>query len=276
LNPMDPMGDFIHETRRGHCELFASAMALMVRSLNIPARVVSGYHGGEWNEADRSYLVRASMAHLWVEVYFIDYGWVTFDPSPPVTIIAPLFTRRLSSVVSRLILRAKMNWYRYVVAYDQGRRISIFRRVQFALVGLPDKLVEQDEEDARPRRLPRPSPSTLLALPLVGLGGWFVVRRLRASREPTHLLTVDQARAVRLYKRLRRTLRRLGIDSSTMTAEEVEEACESLDLEAGLDEVRAVLTIYNEARFGDRPLPKERYEALRDGLRKLTPARKEA
>jgi transglutaminase-like putative cysteine protease len=81
------MNAFFTEVRRGHCELFASAMALAVRSLGIPARVVTGYLGGEWDPQNHSYLVREGMAHLWVEVLFPQYGWVPFDPSQCLTLI---------------------------------------------------------------------------------------------------------------------------------------------------------------------------------------------
>lgn len=89
---VDPLIDFLRNTRRGHCEYFASALALVLRAYRIPTRVVSGYRGGQI-EADGTLVVRDLHAHLWVEAFLPDapadpasgqYGprWVTLEPTP--------------------------------------------------------------------------------------------------------------------------------------------------------------------------------------------------
>ncbi|WP_424016651.1 transglutaminase domain-containing protein [Halorientalis pallida] len=72
---------FVFEMDRGYCEYFASTMAVMLRTQDIPARYVVGYSTGE-PRANGTYLVRAMNAHAWVEVYVPDTGWVRFDPTP--------------------------------------------------------------------------------------------------------------------------------------------------------------------------------------------------
>jgi hypothetical protein len=79
---MDVVEYFLFEQRRGYCEQFSSSLAVMARSLGIPARVATGYAPGEYNPFTGLYEVRASDAHAWVEVYFPGYGWSTFDPTP--------------------------------------------------------------------------------------------------------------------------------------------------------------------------------------------------
>ena len=79
----DPLAHFLFETRAGHCEYFASAMTIMLRTLGIPTREVNGFLPGEYNDLGGDYIVRASDAHSWVEVYFPGNGWMTFDPTPP-------------------------------------------------------------------------------------------------------------------------------------------------------------------------------------------------
>jgi transglutaminase-like putative cysteine protease len=79
---MDAVEYFLFEQRRGYCEQFSSSLAVMARSLGIPARVATGYAPGEYNPFTGLYEVRASDAHAWVEVYFPGYGWSTFDPTP--------------------------------------------------------------------------------------------------------------------------------------------------------------------------------------------------
>lgn len=76
----DVVDHFLFDGKRGYCEHFASAMVVMVRSLGIPARLVTGYSPGEPSEGGR--LVRERNAHAWVEVYFDGHGWVSFEPTP--------------------------------------------------------------------------------------------------------------------------------------------------------------------------------------------------
>ncbi|MDP9160121.1 MAG: transglutaminase domain-containing protein, partial [Acidobacteriota bacterium] len=80
--PHDPLADFLFERKQGHCEYFASSMAVMLRTLKIPSRVVNGFRSGEYNDLSSKYVVRGSNAHSWVEVYFPEAGWISFDPTP--------------------------------------------------------------------------------------------------------------------------------------------------------------------------------------------------
>ena len=77
----DPVADFLFVRRQGHCEYFASAMAIMLRSIGIPSRLVNGFSGGEFNDLTSQYILRARDAHSWVEAYIPGQGWTTFDPT---------------------------------------------------------------------------------------------------------------------------------------------------------------------------------------------------
>jgi transglutaminase-like putative cysteine protease len=126
----EPVARFLFETRRGHCEYFASAMALLLRSAGIPARVVGGYLGGEWNELGGYLLVRRSRAHTWVEAWVPERGWAVFDPTPargPGT--APGWRQELAKGIDFL----RYTWYRWVVTYDLGRQLDLARRTASAL-----------------------------------------------------------------------------------------------------------------------------------------------
>ena len=79
---MNPVSDFLFESKAGHCEFFASAMVLLLRSVNMPARYVNGFRSGEWNDIGQYYLVRHKDAHSWVEAFFYPIGWYPFDPTP--------------------------------------------------------------------------------------------------------------------------------------------------------------------------------------------------
>jgi transglutaminase-like putative cysteine protease len=80
----NPVDGFLFETREGFCEHFASAFAVLMRSAGIPARIVTGYQGGEYNAMGEYFIVRQADAHAWVEVWFADAGWTRFDPTAAV------------------------------------------------------------------------------------------------------------------------------------------------------------------------------------------------
>ena len=82
----EPVDEFLFDTREGFCEHYASAFAVMMRIANLPARVVTGYQGGERNRLSDYYIVRQSDAHAWTEVWLEDDGWVRVDP---VTTVSP-------------------------------------------------------------------------------------------------------------------------------------------------------------------------------------------
>jgi len=81
---IDSVDDFLFNTRRGFCEHFASAFTVLVRAAGIPARVVTGYQGGEYNAIGGYLIVRQSEAHAWSEVWLDDRGWLRIDPTAAV------------------------------------------------------------------------------------------------------------------------------------------------------------------------------------------------
>jgi transglutaminase-like putative cysteine protease len=114
----DPLANFLFERKQGHCEYFASAMAVMLRTQGIPSRVVNGFRGGEFNDVSSQYVVRASNAHSWVEAYFPGRGWVSFDPTPA----GP---GEMHTGWSRLLLyvdAAASFWREWVISYDVGHQ----------------------------------------------------------------------------------------------------------------------------------------------------------
>jgi transglutaminase-like putative cysteine protease len=74
--------NFLFEDRQGFCEMYVTSLVVMARSLGIPARLTTGYGAGNYNPITGYYEVRFSHAHSWAEVYFPEYGWVPFDPTP--------------------------------------------------------------------------------------------------------------------------------------------------------------------------------------------------
>lgn len=127
---------FLFERKKGHCELFASAMVMLCRSARIPARVVTGFKGGEYNNVGSGhYVFKQKHAHAWVEVYLDtdDYagngnpiGWVTFDPTPPAR--AP----RTSSIWEYMELK----WIDWVISYSYSDQEETARSIGEGVGGL--------------------------------------------------------------------------------------------------------------------------------------------
>ncbi|MEJ1966599.1 MAG: zinc-dependent peptidase [Gammaproteobacteria bacterium] len=91
LLDLDSVDDFLFDTKRGFCGHYASSFVTLMRAAGIPARVVTGYQGGEWNPIREYFLVRQSDAHAWAEVWFDGRGWTRVDPT---AVVAPERLRR--------------------------------------------------------------------------------------------------------------------------------------------------------------------------------------
>ncbi len=117
----DPLAEFLFVRKRGHCEYFASSMAIMLRTLDIPARVVNGFRTSEFNDVTGNYVIRASSAHSWVEAFFPGYGWITFDPTPG----APLGSATGWDRVSLYVDAMASFWREWVVNYDASHQKSL-------------------------------------------------------------------------------------------------------------------------------------------------------
>ncbi len=121
-----PLAHFLFTRRAGHCEYFASAMTVMLRSLGVPARYVNGFLPGEYNDIGEDYIVRGSDAHSWVEVYFPEFGWMTFDPTPP-------SDERLRGWLGRLALYYdwfELMWSEWVINYDMAHQLTLAANFQ--------------------------------------------------------------------------------------------------------------------------------------------------
>jgi hypothetical protein len=121
----DPVADFLFNRKAGHCEYFSTSMALLLRTLGIPAREVTGFTGGIRPPGANYFIVRAGDAHSWTEVYLPGAGFTPFDPTPePFRTAGP---RGLLATVTALVDELSSRWRVAVLEYDlreQSRLLS--------------------------------------------------------------------------------------------------------------------------------------------------------
>ena len=261
--PADPLAYFLFERKRGHCEYFASSMAVMLRTLNIPARIVNGFSGGEFNDITRQYIVRARDAHSWVEAYFPDRGWVTFDPTPA----DPYATGNGSWQRWRLYADALSSfWREWIVNYDASHQRALGEQATETsrrMVGQTQSVLEIRYQHWL--RFARRSVDKLLstrgwwmsgAVLLLALllivpayryfGGWQARRRLRLQAEDAP----RQAAAV-WYGRMTTTLARRGWPkAASQTPTEFAGTIPDVSVRAVVDRFTHH---YERARFGVSP-----------------------
>jgi transglutaminase-like putative cysteine protease len=159
---LDPVEAFVTQHHQGHCEYFASALVLMLRSANIPARLAIGFKGGEYNSVGRYYQVRELHAHAWVEAYVgpqslpssladdpvakKNGAWLVLDPTPGRADEA-LSDRYGMGALKRLLDLTQLVWTNYVLGLDSQRQQEAI--YQPLLDRLEDALQSVTSEEAR-------------------------------------------------------------------------------------------------------------------------------
>lgn len=133
LNPgrgagKNPVEDFLFFTREGYCEQYANAMAVMLRAIGIPSRLVTGFLPGEWNKFGNYLIIRNRDAHSWVEAYMPDSGWAAFDPTPSAETVGAMPPP--ASILSLYIDSLKWRWSRYIVNYSLQDQMNLARAME--------------------------------------------------------------------------------------------------------------------------------------------------
>ena len=132
--------EFLFDKRQGHCEFFASSFAILLRSAGVPARLVGGYVGGDYNELGGYYLVTERMAHVWVEAYLAGTGWVRVDPSVFAENSAEAVGAGGRGGAGAMTVRMFVDsldhaWNRIVITYDFERQLDAARGISERIEG---------------------------------------------------------------------------------------------------------------------------------------------
>ena len=126
----NPLDDFLFDSKRGHCEFYSTAMTVMLRTLDVPTRNVTGFVGGTFNRFSRSYVVRQGDAHSWVEVWLDRTGWTRFDPTPPSDAIPRSEISGAFAVLRDFVEALGQRWSRHVVGYDLRQQLGLYGELQ--------------------------------------------------------------------------------------------------------------------------------------------------
>jgi len=268
----DPLDHFLFESRRGHCEYYSTAMAILLRTLGLPTRNVTGFVGGTYNRFGGYYAVRQGDAHSWVEAYIDGRGWMRFDPTPPSNAVPQSDIGGFFAVLRDVLEAAGQRWDRHVVGYDLPQQLTLLQSARTKYAHLRRNSPVLDGVLASPRRLVvLLAGVVLLALCLLWL------RRARRARvaelhKPTpHEVTTLQAAA--LYRTLERALAAHGVPRHAGTPPLAHAlALEQMGHPIGA-EALALTRIYLEARFGGRTLAEPERDDFAARVRALRQAR---
>jgi transglutaminase-like putative cysteine protease len=283
----DPLADFLFRVRAGHCEYFSTAMAVMLRTQGIAARVVNGFQTGEYNDAADIYTVRQRDAHSWVEVYFPSANaWVTFDPTPA-SDPANERARATGLLASLNKWREAFEafWIQYVVTYDRAQQQSLAQKINTRFGNLRrgalkildhwrarfndlwSGLARTETNQARGGKYDYMASAKLFwfiggAL-LFGFIAWRA-RSWKLWRRIFRRRASDDARAaIEFYERMTQILKSRGV--ARLPYQTPAEFAASV----GAPEVLKITNAYTRVRYGDGNLSKEDAARIEEDLKRL-------
>ena len=255
----DPLANFLFERKHGHCEYFASSMAVMLRTLGIPSRMVTGFHGGEFNDLTGQYVIRASDAHSWVEAYFPGSGWISFDPTPAGSVPPRTGWSRMRLYVDA----AASFWREWVINYDVGHQRTLgkdaatntrrFFDEARRWIGRQHRAMLRAARRTHQNfaRFPVPWLSGLIGfatLLLLALNLPRMIRGLRALSLRSHPERAPREAAALWYERMVARLARLGWRKSP--SQTPRDFVAAIQEEALQKKVATFTSAYESARFG--------------------------
>lgn len=245
----NPADEFLFDKRRGFCEHYATSFVLLMRMADIPARVVAGYQGGEWNPAGEHLIVRQSDAHAWAEIWLDENGWIRVDPTAAVAperiemSIDPEAVSDTGSVMFKVNARGMfgnvlrqavwiadsldLNWHRWVVGFSQERQHYFLDST-----GL-DFLKDYQYLGVT---------AVVLAMAFAFVLGWMLTRKPRQRREA----------ALRHWQRFCHKLEKQGVNILDTEGPQTVARHASDQLPQQADAIQRISSLYISIRYGGR------------------------
>jgi protein-glutamine gamma-glutamyltransferase len=275
----DPLSDFLFRVKEGHCEYFATALAVMLRTQGIATRIVNGFQTGIYNDAADVYTVTQRDAHSWVEVYFPESDkWVTFDPTPAAG-------RRIQSAAGLTAQLGKyaealeMIWTEYFVGYDRQEQKSLAAEIRSQLTdfrfsfaswshAVRSELKDLFSSDTQQGGVSARTKVIRAAAAFLGvvLLVWLLirVRRLGWRRALTLWRSKDRGPLmIEFYGRMIRAYQKRGI-----SREPSQTPLEFANM-IGSPEALLITKAYNRVRYGEEALSVRESQLVEDWLRRL-------
>ncbi len=280
-----PLADFLFNVKEGHCEYFATAMAVMLRTQGIATRIVNGFSEGEYNEAADVFVVKQKNAHSWVEVYFPGENvWVPFDPTPFAGQSADGTTVGIAGQLGKYLEAIETFWIQYFVAFDNQEQRSLLTSVkksvgeyQTKTSGVVNQLFDRFSDWWREIRGDKGIEISVaaavrgvlyLAAAFVGLFMlvWFYRRLVKLkvwSRIWEWLFERQRATIVEFYERMQKVLADKGF------TREPHETPLEFAFAVGMPEALKITEKYNSVRFGEKNLSTTEAHEIENWLENL-------
>jgi hypothetical protein len=276
-----PLSTFLFDARKGHCEYFASAMAILLRAAGVPTRLVNGFLMGEYNPVTGGYIIRGSDAHSWVEVYVPGRGWIEFDPTPSGPSRGEL---SLTKQFSLYIDAVQQLWSSYIIVYDSAAQLQLFRSAQenvqtvhTTIRGESDRWMARgqllfDRVSDRVSRLFE-RPLFLLAFVAVVVGGFLHPHRqtlktsFRIWRVRRGAAAAGEDVVQALFYRATRLVERRG--AKRRTAETWREWIFGLPDPHRRSILKRALVIFEKSKYGRQPVSASDFALLEETIREL-------
>lgn len=264
LQSPHPLEDFLLTRKTGYCEHYATAMVVMLRSVGIPARLVTGFLATEWNEFGGYYTVRQRDAHAWVEVYFPQSGWITMDPTPPSpNAVGPTWWQSANSAMDSI----RLQWDRLFVHYSAHDQFTVVQGIreggEAVRAGFSETLSALSAQGVAIvshmviRLTPSGVPHVVIALVLAAAavyGGIVILRRFRTRTTPRSPFSTQQQTVIALYTTMLQCCAQKGITKpASATSVEFLEQIRTRWGEAW-PLVDSVTRLYARVRFGEAAL----------------------
>lgn len=247
----DPLDHFLFESKRGHCEFYSTAMAVMLRSLGVPSRNATGFIGGTYNSFGNFYAVRQGDAHSWVEAYFPGHGWTRFDPTPPANAAPQSEITGIFAFLRDVIEASAQRWNHHVVGYNLRQQVDLLRSVRDRYRQL------QGASEWRAITAPRRGIPLVLGVALLALAAYRLLKRRKSAApdlKQARQLRIQNDQIIDLYKSLEAALAARGAPRHSGTPPLAHaRSLAAMGHPVGT-ETLALTELYIAVRFGGRAL----------------------
>lgn len=243
-----PLEDFLFTHKYGNCEYFASAMAVVLRAAGIPSRIVGGYRGGYYNDIGGYYLIPQSNAHVWVEAYLKEDGWVRLDPTPSSP--DPFASFQGKGFLFRMQLIAdsvNYYWNAFVINYTFEKQLSLLHKVRSGI-----------EKPELPLWLKK---GIVLKVMVYSCLGFFALRILRS------ILSKRKRREGRVIERFLRRMERSGY--TKRPSEGLEEFAARIQERELREKARVFVNEFEKRYYRDEKFSREEIARLKEIIKGL-------